>query len=336
MFFFFITILIFCGLFLYFVNLEFMKFLPIFKLMLIPNLSYKSNSFNVIMGVNNSKLFHKFFVSWGIILRFFFVLKVLLKMASSRERFVPSTILFVPLCHASLTPYFWPHALNTATYLLNILSSKLLGHLTPTHFLYHKTPSYDHLRVFGCLCFPLISSTKIYKLQPRSSPCVFLGYLSSHRGYKCYDIASRKILISCNVIFDETVFSFFQDSKRTLHEYEFLDDPNPYFFLHHSQPSSNIPSPNPNPSPTRPHLPNGPTSSPHQQTPSSHLKTFLHHTVQHPTFSAHPYLHPLPLLHPLPAWLRVVSMEFLSTTPKILLKHFPFPFTHFPNHTCPL
>ena len=112
------------------------------------------------------------------------------------------------LCYASLPLYFWPHALNITPYLLNILPSKLLDHLTPTHMLYHKSPTYNHLRVFGCLCFPLISSTKIHKLQPRSSPCVFLGYPSSHRGYKCHDLSTHKIVLSRHILFDETNFPF--------------------------------------------------------------------------------------------------------------------------------
>ena len=70
----------------------------------------------------------------------------------------------------------------------------------------------------------------------------------------------------------------------------FLDDPNPYFFLHYSQPSSNIPSPNPIPSPTGPHLPNGPTSSPHQQTPS-----FSSQNVGFSPVDSQPALIPLPI-----------------------------------------
>ena len=102
--------------------------------------------------------------------------------------------------HASLPRSFWPHALCTATYLINILPSKLLDNLTPTHILFQKAPLYSLLRVFGCLCFPLISSYKINKLQSRFTPCVFLGYPSSHRGYKCYDLLSHKIIISGHVI----------------------------------------------------------------------------------------------------------------------------------------
>jgi transposase InsO family protein len=111
------------------------------------------------------------------------------------------------LAHASLPPSFWHHALQMATYLLNILPNKKLALQTPTTILYQKLPSYSHLKVFGCLCFPLIPSTTRNKLQPRSKPCVFLGYPSNHRGYKCLDLSSHKIFISRHVIFDEKILS---------------------------------------------------------------------------------------------------------------------------------
>ena len=129
----------------------------------------------------------------------------------------------------SLPPSFWPNALNSATYLLNILPSKLLHHLTPTHLLYHQTPSYT--RVFGCLCFPLFPATTIHKLQPRSSPCVFLGYPSSHRGYKCYDISSNKIIISRHVLFDESTFPFSRSTPPRYQDYAFYEEGSPLAIL---------------------------------------------------------------------------------------------------------
>jgi hypothetical protein len=32
--------------------------------------------------------------------------------------------------------------------------------------LFNKTPTYDHLRVYGCLCFPNLSATIPHKLAP--------------------------------------------------------------------------------------------------------------------------------------------------------------------------
>ena len=38
--------------------------------------------------------------------------------------------------------------------------------------------------------------------------CVFLGYSSSHRGYKCLHVPSGRLYISRHVIFDENLFPY--------------------------------------------------------------------------------------------------------------------------------
>jgi hypothetical protein len=77
------------------------------------------------------------------------------------------------LFHASVPPTFWVAALNMATHLLNILPTKTLPFSTPHFALFGMQPSYEHLRVFGCSCYPNLSATATHKLAPRSSPlCV--------------------------------------------------------------------------------------------------------------------------------------------------------------------
>ena len=76
--------------------------------------------------------------------------------------------------------------------------------------------------------FPSFSSTTIHKLHPRSTPCVFLGHPFSHRGYKCYDLTSRKIIISRYVLFDEASFLFSQSPSSSPQNYQFLDDNIPF------------------------------------------------------------------------------------------------------------
>lgn len=78
------------------------------------------------------------------------------------------------LLRASLPPCFWRYTLATSTYLLNILPSKTIKNYTPTDILYSRQPTYDHLRVFGCLCYLNLSSKAKHKLSPCSIPCVFL------------------------------------------------------------------------------------------------------------------------------------------------------------------
>ena len=60
------------------------------------------------------------------------------------------------LFQASVPPAYWVEALSTAT-LLNILPTKTLS--TPHMVLYGSPPSYEHLRVFGCQCYPNLSAT---------------------------------------------------------------------------------------------------------------------------------------------------------------------------------
>jgi hypothetical protein len=92
--------------------------------------------------------------------------------------------------------------------------------------LHGTTPDYDQLRVIGCLCYPNLSATASHKLALRSTACVFLGYPSSHKGYHCLDLVTKRIIISSHVVFDETLFPFSAVPSSTS-DLDFLFAPNP-------------------------------------------------------------------------------------------------------------
>lgn len=54
---------------------------------------------------------------------------------------------------ASLPLQYWGECVLTVTYLINRLSTPILQNRTPFEVLFQKPPSYDHLKVFGCLAF---------------------------------------------------------------------------------------------------------------------------------------------------------------------------------------
>jgi hypothetical protein len=130
------------------------------------------------------------------------------------ERMIRTTndVMRTLLFQASLPARFWAESLPTATYLLNCLPSTTSPTPAPQHALFGTPPRYDHLRVFGCACYPNTSATASHKLVPRSTRCVFLGYSLDHKGYRYLDLTSRQILISRHVVFDELDFPFSTDS----------------------------------------------------------------------------------------------------------------------------
>ncbi|CAJ2675725.1 unnamed protein product [Trifolium pratense] len=172
----------------------------------------------------DNALFHKFCELNGMSFRFSCPHTSPQNGKAERKIRTINNIIRTLLAHASIPPVFWHHALQMATYLHNILPNKKLTLQSPTKILYQQDPSYSYLRVFGCLCYPLIPSNTRNKLQPRSTSCVFLGYPSNHRGYKCYELSSRKIIISRHVIFEENTFPFSTMNAPTTTNYNFLDD----------------------------------------------------------------------------------------------------------------
>ncbi|WVZ81687.1 hypothetical protein U9M48_029039 [Paspalum notatum var. saurae] len=90
------------------------------------------------------------------------------------ERMIRTTndVMCTLLFQASLPARFWAGSLHTATYLLNRLPSTASPAPTSHHALFGTPPRYDHLRVFGCACYPNTSTTAPHKLAPRSTRCV--------------------------------------------------------------------------------------------------------------------------------------------------------------------
>ncbi|KAG8500663.1 hypothetical protein CXB51_002624 [Gossypium anomalum] len=109
------------------------------------------------------------------------------------------------LAQAGLSMEYWGYAFCCAVHLINRLPTVVLKGQTPFQALYGHAPTYDHLRVFGCCCFPYLRPFSSHKLDFRSQPSIFLGYSPHHKGYQCL-LPSGKIVVSRHVVFDEARF----------------------------------------------------------------------------------------------------------------------------------
>ena len=104
---------------------------------------------------------------------------------------------------ASLDFSFWPHAFQTASYLINRQPTPLLQNKSPYEALFGQKPNYLKLKKFGCLCYPLTRAYNSNKMEPKSKPCIFLGYSPTQNAYKCFEPHTKKLYISRHVLFDE-------------------------------------------------------------------------------------------------------------------------------------
>ena len=101
----------------------------------------------------NNQFFHIIYTSNGMAFRFSCPHTSPQNGKAKRTIHTISNMVCILLSHASLFAAFWQHALQVATYTLNILPHKTKHYSTPTFLLFCNHPTYDHLKVFTCLCF---------------------------------------------------------------------------------------------------------------------------------------------------------------------------------------
>ena len=92
---------------------------------------------------------------------------------------------------------FWGEAVLTSAYLINRMPSRTLSFNTPYQTFLKAFPNTSLLstlpmKVFGCTTFVHIHAQHRGKLDPKSIKCLFVGYSSNKKGYKCYSPTTRK------------------------------------------------------------------------------------------------------------------------------------------------
>ncbi|KAL0423820.1 UNVERIFIED_CONTAM: Retrovirus-related Pol polyprotein from transposon TNT 1-94 [Sesamum radiatum] len=81
--------------------------------------------------------------------------------------------------------------------------TKAVQNMTPIEAWSGKKPSAKHLRVFGSICYVHIPTEKRHKLEEKTEKGIFLGYSTQSKGYRIYNLKTKKLIISRDVEFDE-------------------------------------------------------------------------------------------------------------------------------------
>ena len=116
---------------------------------------------------------------------------------------------------ANLPIKFWGESVLTAAHLINQTPSSLLHGKSPYECLYGKSPSYDRIKTFGCLCYAHKSSRDKDKFKAKSRKCIFVGYPFGKKGWRLYDLENEEFFVSRDVEFTETSFPFRDDQTSS-------------------------------------------------------------------------------------------------------------------------
>jgi transposase InsO family protein len=105
----------------------------------------------------------------------------------------------------NLPNYFWAEAVATAVYIMNRTPTTAVHGMTPENKFTGKKLDVSHFRVFGCIAYMHVPEEKRSKLDPKADKCIFIGYSSKQKGYRCFNPSTRKLQVSRDVVFDEMV-----------------------------------------------------------------------------------------------------------------------------------
>ncbi|CAI7910175.1 unnamed protein product [Closterium sp. NIES-54] len=107
------------------------------------------------------------------------------------------------MIHAAAPHFLWPFAVRYAAHQLNLWPHISLPETSPTLRWTGKVGNASVFRVWGSRAF--VRDTSADKLSVRAIPCVFLGFVPDAPGWPFYHPASRLVLPSQDVTFDESV-----------------------------------------------------------------------------------------------------------------------------------
>ncbi|CAI7773799.1 unnamed protein product [Closterium sp. NIES-54] len=106
------------------------------------------------------------------------------------------------MIHAAAPHFLWPFAVRYAAHQLNLWPRVSLPETLPLVRWTGKVDDASVFRVWGSRAF--VHDTSADKLSARAIPCVFLGFVPDAPGWQFYHPASRRVLPSQDVTFDES------------------------------------------------------------------------------------------------------------------------------------
>jgi hypothetical protein len=108
------------------------------------------------------------------------------------------------LMDSKLTDIFWTHAVHTTIHIQNRVILRNNIEKTPYELWKERPTNVKHFRVFGRKCYIKREDGRMGKFDSRVGKGVLVGYSSTRKAYKCYNLRLNKVVERINVTIDET------------------------------------------------------------------------------------------------------------------------------------
>jgi hypothetical protein len=108
------------------------------------------------------------------------------------------------LMDSKLTDIFWTHAVHTTVHIQNKVILKNNTDKTPYELWKGRPTNVKHFRVFGSKCYIKREDGRMRKFDSRVHNGVLVGYSSTRKAYKCYNLRLSKVVERINGTIDET------------------------------------------------------------------------------------------------------------------------------------
>jgi hypothetical protein len=108
---------------------------------------------------------------------------------------------------------------GTTCYLVNRSTLLALVDKTLHEVWIGKKPSLEHLKLFGCDSYVHVLKENRSKLDTKAKKCIFIGYKDDMKGYNIWNLETKNIVYSWDVVFREVKDMFpkinsYQDKKN--------------------------------------------------------------------------------------------------------------------------
>ena len=121
----------------------------------------------------------------------------------------------VMLHNKKLPKSFGGEAVNTACHTLNRVYFRPDSKKTPYKLWKGKKPVVKYFKIFGSDCYILRDRENLEKFDTKNDKGYFLGYFSTSTAYRVYNLRTKTVMESSNVVINDEVCSEAQSENIT-------------------------------------------------------------------------------------------------------------------------